>query len=75
MKNNCISNYITRLGNYAVHKAQKMNTQKGIPNVYSIKGKIFYQLPNGKITDKSPFKKKLLQKIKNFINGFFKIKL
>lgn len=52
-----------------------MNTQKGIPNVYSIKGKIFYQLPNGKITDKSPFKKKLLQKIKNFINGFFKIKL
>ena len=48
--------YITKVGSRAVHKAQKKNTQKGIPNVYSMNGKIFYQLPNGEITEKSPFK-------------------
>ncbi|GAB1402228.1 hypothetical protein MASR1M68_11390 [Elusimicrobiota bacterium] len=49
--------YITKVGSRAVNKAQKKNTQKGIPNVYVIDGKIIYKLPDGQITDKSPFNK------------------
>lgn len=47
---------LTRIGSRAVKKAQEENTKKGIPNVYCINGKIVYQLPDGTITEKSPFK-------------------
>ena len=46
---------LTRIGSRAVKKAQEENTRKGIPNVYCINGKIVYQLPDGTITEKSPF--------------------
>ncbi len=36
----------------AVRKAQKENRRLGLPNVYCEEGKIFYQLPNGRITDR-----------------------
>ncbi len=46
---------IVAIGNKAVKKAQNESRQKGVPNVYSNDGKIFYELPSGKITKKSPF--------------------
>ena len=46
---------LTRIVARAVKKAQEENTRKGIPNVYCINGKIVYQLPDGTITEKSPF--------------------
>ena len=39
-----------RIGNRAVRKAQEENRKKGIPNVYSYNGHIYYELPNGKLT-------------------------
>ncbi len=44
----------TKLFNKAVHKAQEENRQKGIPNVYSHRGKFFYELPNGDIVTELP---------------------
>lgn len=46
---------ITRIGNRAVKKAQAENRRKGIPNVYSINGKIVFELPDGKLATESPF--------------------
>lgn len=46
---------IKRIGNQAVKEAQKRNRKLGIPNVYSRNGKLYYELPNGDITDKDPF--------------------
>jgi hypothetical protein len=45
---------LTKLGNRGMKKAQEENHKLGLPNVYSKNGKIFYQLPNGKITTKKP---------------------
>ena len=36
-----------RIGNRAVKRAQEENRKKGIPNVYSFNGHIYYELPNG----------------------------
>ena len=41
---------LLKIGNRAIKKAQENNRKKGIPNVYSINGKIVFQLPNGDIT-------------------------
>lgn len=49
MKEN-LSDKLTRIGNRAVKKAQQENRRKGIPNVYSINGKIIFELPNGQLT-------------------------
>ena len=46
---------IIRIGNLAVRQAQLDNLKKGIPNVYSKNGKIYYQLPDLSITTESPF--------------------
>lgn len=51
---NKLSDKITYLGNLAVHEAQEENRKKGIPNVYSLNGKIVWQMPDGTITEKSP---------------------
>ena len=48
---------IQLIGNQAVSKAKSENRKKGIPIVFSINGKIHYELPDGTITTKSPFKK------------------
>jgi len=44
-----------RIGNEAVREAQERNRKKGIPNVYSLNGKMIFELPNGEITTKNPF--------------------
>lgn len=45
-----LSDKIMKIGNRAIKKAQEENRRKGIPNVYSINGKIIYELPNGTLT-------------------------
>ena len=46
-----------RIGNRAVKKAQEENRKKGIPNVYSYNGHIYYELPNGELTKEDPMRK------------------
>ena len=48
---------IRRIGNRAVEKVLKENREKKIPIVFSNNGIIYYELPSGEITTKSPFKK------------------
>ncbi len=45
---------IKRIGNRAVRKAQEENRRKGIPNVYSRNGKLYYELPDGELTREDP---------------------
>ena len=47
---------LLRIGNRAVRKAQEENRKKGIPNVYSYNGHIYYELPNGELTKEDPLK-------------------
>ncbi len=54
-KTNKLFDKITRIGNRAVKKAQEKNRQKGLPNVYSINGKILYALPDGTFTTEYTF--------------------
>ena len=47
---------LLRIGNRAVKRAQEENRKRGIPNVYSYKGHIYYELPNGELTKEDPSK-------------------
>jgi hypothetical protein len=47
---------ITRIGNRAIKKTREENKRLGLPNVYSKNGKVIYEMPDGTITTKSPFK-------------------
>ena len=49
---------IVKVGNKAVHEAQKKNRKLGIPSVYGRNGKVYFELPDGTITTKSPWHKK-----------------
>ena len=44
----------TRLGNEAVARAQEENRRMGLPNVYSKDGRLYFQLPDGRITMTMP---------------------
>jgi hypothetical protein len=44
----------SKLFNEAIKDAQEENRQKGIPNVYSYRGKFYYELPNGDIVTELP---------------------
>jgi hypothetical protein len=46
---------LKRIGSKAVRKAQDENKKLGIPNVYSRRGRLYFELPNGEITNKNPF--------------------
>jgi len=46
---------IRKIGNEAVRQALKENKEKGIPSVFSLDGVIYYELPSGEITTRSPF--------------------
>lgn len=50
-----ISEKLLKLGNRAIKKAQENNRKNGIPNVYSLNGKIIFELPNGEITTQYNF--------------------
>ena len=62
---------IESIGNQAVRKAQEENRKKGIPLVYSVDGKIYYELADGTITTNSPFKS---EKGWYYINSLSKIR-
>jgi len=47
---------IEKIGNEGVSKAKAENRRKGIPIVFTVNGRIHYELPDGTITKKSPFK-------------------
>ena len=47
---------LLRIANRAVKRAQEENRKKGIPNVYSYNGHIYYELPNGELTKEDPLK-------------------
>ena len=46
---------LKRIGNQSVKKAHEENKKFGIPSVYSSRGKLFYEMPNGEITRIDPF--------------------
>ena len=45
---------IIKIGNKSVKDAQKENLKKGIANVYSKNKKLYFQLPDGTITQQVP---------------------
>lgn len=44
-----------RVGRRAVANAQEENRRAGVPNVYSINGRIYYELPNGELSLEDPW--------------------
>lgn len=49
---------IVRIGRRAVHKAQEDSRRLGIPNVYSINGFLYYELPSGELSRIDPLASK-----------------
>ena len=45
---------ITALGNRAVRAAQRESLERGIANVYSRNGRLYWELPNGDVTFEPP---------------------
>jgi hypothetical protein len=46
---------LVRVGRRAVAKAQEENRRRGVPNVYSINGLLYYELPSGELTTSDPY--------------------
>jgi hypothetical protein len=46
---------LVRIGERAVQEAQEENRRLGIPNVYSINGIIYYELPSGELSRTDPY--------------------
>jgi hypothetical protein len=46
---------IQRIGTEAVKRAQAENRRLGIPNAYSRNGTLYFELPDGTITQEDPF--------------------
>ncbi len=44
-----------RIGNAAVRRAQEESRRLGVPNVYSINGILYYELPNGELSREDPY--------------------
>ena len=49
---------ILKIAAKATREAQENNRKKGIANVYSKNGQIFFQLPDGTITQEEPLQYK-----------------
>lgn len=47
---------LVRIGRRAVAKAQQENRRRGVPNVYSINGVLYYELPSGELTTTDPYR-------------------
>ena len=45
---------VLKIAANATKKAQQENLEKGIANVYSKNGQIYFQLPDGSITQEEP---------------------
>jgi len=46
---------IGRIAKLAVAKAQEESRRMGVPNVYSINGRIYYETPTGELSTSAPF--------------------
>ena len=46
---------IVRIGRIAVQKAQEESRRLGVPNVYSINGFLYYELPSGELSRTDPW--------------------
>lgn len=46
---------IMRIGKQAVRRAQEESRRLGVPNVYSIDGVLYYELPNGELSREDPY--------------------
>ncbi len=46
---------LIRIGNRAVYRAQAQSRDMGVPNVYSINGVIYYELPSGELSQSDPY--------------------
>ena len=46
---------IVRIGNTAVAKAQAESRRMGVPNVYAINGRIYYETPTGELSTTDPY--------------------
>ena len=49
---------LSRIGKNAVRAAQEDNRRRGIPNVYSINGVLYWELPDGTLSRTDPFESK-----------------
>ncbi|NQT40587.1 MAG: hypothetical protein HQ581_24050 [Planctomycetes bacterium] len=45
---------IVRIGRCAVREAQEESRRLGVPNVYSINGFLYYELPSGELSRTDP---------------------
>ena len=46
---------IVRIGKRGVARAQEANRRLGVPNVYSINGRLYYETPTGELSTTDPF--------------------
>ena len=46
---------LKRVGTQSAREAQAENRRLGIPNAYSQNGTLYFELPDGTITQKDPF--------------------
>jgi hypothetical protein len=46
---------ITCIGNRAVRETQEDNRRRGIPNVYSINSVLYWELPDGTLSQSDPY--------------------
>jgi hypothetical protein len=46
---------IVRIGNAAVAKAQAESRRMGVPNVYAINGRVYYETPTGELSAIDPY--------------------
>jgi hypothetical protein len=46
---------ILRIGRRAVQKAQEESRKLGVPNVYSVNGLLYYELPTGELSRTDPW--------------------
>lgn len=49
---------LMRIMNAGVRHAQERNRRLGVPNVYSINGILYYELPDGSLSQDDPWKGK-----------------
>ena len=56
---------ILKVASKAVKEAQRKSLENGVANVYSKNGQLYYQLPDGTITQEMPENyKKLIQEVR-----------
>lgn len=46
---------LVRLGSIAVSDAQNESRRLGVPNVYSINGRLYYETPTGELSTSDPY--------------------